>query len=120
MRAYGTRPEMLPLAFTLSFALLAACGQSEPPAAESTPKTNAAEVSAEMKKAAEAISADDMRNYITKLASDEFEGRGTASKGGELAMQYLEQQLKEIGFQAGAADGTYRQTFDVVGIDGSL
>ncbi len=78
------------------------------------------EVTTAMQQAATAITADDMRAHIVKLASDEFEGRGTASKGDELAMQYLEQQLKAIGFQPGGADGSYRQTFDVVGVTGKL
>lgn len=120
MVAYLTRTGLARLALTVAILGAAACSRSTPPAEQTAaPKSNV-EVTAVMQQAAGAISGDYMRDQITKLASDEFEGRGTASKGGELAMQYLEQQLKEIGFQPGGADGSYRQTFDVVGIDGKL
>lgn len=101
---------------------LAACNRSED--ARSTKPADTASaaprVPAELEQAAGAITADYLREQITKLSSDEFEGRGTASKGDELAMQYLETQLKALGFGPGGADGSYRQTFDVVGIEGKL
>jgi Zn-dependent M28 family amino/carboxypeptidase len=110
---------LLRLILAIAVLHVAACDRSTPSAEQSALKS-AAEISAEMKQAAAAITGEYLREQITKLSGDEFEGRGTASKGGELAMQFLEQQLKAIGFQPGAADGSYRQTFDVVGIDGTL
>lgn len=104
----------------LCFGLLAACSRSPLPAKQietQSATASAAGVTAEMEQAQTAITAEDMRSTIAKLSSDELEGRGTASKGDELAMQYLEQQLKAIGFQPGGSNGTYRQTFDMVGIN---
>jgi len=95
--------------------LLAGCDRQAPPAASKV-KTEPAEIAPELRAAAATIAADDLRRNIAKLASDEFAGRGVASPGGELAMQYMEQQLKEAGFQPGGDNGSWRQTFDVVGI----
>jgi Zn-dependent M28 family amino/carboxypeptidase len=112
------------------FGALAACGRSsaptdastaqEKPAAAVTSAGADAGVTPELTHAATAITGDYMREQIAKLSSDALEGRGVASKGGELAMQHLEQQLKAIGYQPGGADGSYRQTFDMVGIKGEL
>jgi Zn-dependent M28 family amino/carboxypeptidase len=109
------------LTVLLSLLAIAACNRSAPPAEQTAApeKSRAADtvgVTSEMEQAATAITGDYMREQVAKLSSDEFEGRGVASKGGELAMQYLEQQLKAIGCAPGNPDGTYRQTFDVVGI----
>jgi Zn-dependent M28 family amino/carboxypeptidase len=99
----------------LGWAILSASVGACTKAPETAPKETSP-VSAEMRKAADAISGTEMRDYIAALSADAFEGRGVASKGGELAMQYLEQQLKSIGYAPGGLDGTYRQTFDMVGI----
>jgi Zn-dependent M28 family amino/carboxypeptidase len=100
---------------------LAACNRSAPPveqdAAQEKSGAAAVSVTPEMQQAAATVTGDYMREQIAKLSSDELEGRGVASKGGELAMQYLEQELKAIGYQPGGAEGSYRQTFDVVGIN---
>jgi len=95
---------------------LIGCGRSpvEEQAGEKSADTFV--VTTEMAAAAQAITADALRDHIAVLSSDETEGRGVASKGSEIAMQYLETQLKALGFQPGAAGGAYRQPFDVVGI----
>lgn len=104
------------LSLLLVACALTACGKS--PVEEPTPESaaDAFLVTPELTAAGQEITADLLREHIAALSSDAMEGRGVASKGGELAMQYLEAQLKAIGFQPGAADGTYRQPFDVVGI----
>ena len=85
----------------LCFAALAACNRSVPPAERAAAKDKPAaeatfSVTAEMEHAQGVITGDDMRSSIATLSSDAFEGRGTASQGDELAMQFLEQQLKSI------------------------
>jgi Zn-dependent M28 family amino/carboxypeptidase len=103
----------------LTLTALAACNRSAPQTEKTAVQGKPAAtvgVTPEMQQAAAAVTGDYMREQIAKLSSDEFEGRGVATKGGELAMQYLEQQLKAIGYQPGGTDGSYRQTFDVVGI----
>ena len=98
------------IAALLTLTAIAACGRAPEPAAV---------VTADMQSAANVITADFLREHIVKLSSDEFEGRGTASPGGELAMRYLEEQLKALGFQPGGADG-YRQAVELVGIESHL
>lgn len=101
----------------VSSASLVACNKAAPPVAVPSPvNAPVAEITADMQQAAASISGEDMRAQITSLSSDKFEGRGTASQGGELAMQYLEAQLKAMGYEPGGAQGGYRQSFDVVGI----
>ncbi|HYM34640.1 MAG TPA: M28 family metallopeptidase [Steroidobacteraceae bacterium] len=118
MQRHSTR---LVLSFVMVAAVaMTACNRARPPAEQAAPANNAPKISAELQQAAAVITADYLRNQISKISSDEFEGRGTASKGDELAMQYLEQQLKTLGYAPGGADGSYRQTFDVVGIKGVL
>ena len=67
--------------------------------------------------ALESITAEDLHRHISKLASDEFEGRAPASKGEELTLAYLEEQFKRVGAIGGAGgDGSYRQKVPLVGI----
>src|SRR5690349_6183623 len=97
----------------------AGCKRQEPkpvPAPEAAPPP----VSAEAKTAAAQISADYLRDQITKFSADDMEGRGPATPGDIKARQYLVEQLQQIGFAPGAADGTYQQAFDVVGISSKM
>jgi len=110
---------LLRLSILLCLGSLNACSYSATPSTQTSEQIAAATgvgVTAEMEQAQAKITADDMRSNIAKLSSDEFEGRGTASKGDELAMQYLEQRLKTIGYQPGGTGGGYRQVFDMIGI----
>ena len=54
--------------------------------------------------------------HIKVLSSDEYGGRAPGSKGEELTVRYLEEQLKKIGLGAGNPDGTYMQNVPLVGI----
>ncbi len=53
---------------------------------------------------------------ITKLASDEFEGRAPGSKGEDLTVQYLTDQFKAIGLEPGNPDGTWTQAVPLVSL----
>jgi Zn-dependent M28 family amino/carboxypeptidase len=53
---------------------------------------------------------------ITRLSSDEFEGRAPGSKGEELTVAYLTEQFKAAGLAPGNPDGTYVQRVPLVGI----
>lgn len=59
-----------------------------------------------------AISIQRLRGDVTFLAADELEGRGTPSRGLDLAALYLETQLQAAGV-APAVSGAYRQTYTV-------
>jgi len=50
------------------------------------------------------------------LAADLLEGRAPGSRGDELARAYLASGLEALGFSPGAADGTFQQRFEMVGI----
>ena len=62
------------------------------------------------------ISAERMLENIKILSSDEFEGRAPASKGEELATQFIEKQFKQLGLKPGNPDGAYFQNVPMVGI----
>ena len=49
--------------------------------------------------------------YVATLASDEFEGRNPAGKGGALAARYLKTKFKQFGLKPGGEQGTYFQPF---------
>src|SRR5688500_33808 len=107
--------------FLSSTLALAACKPQEPKPVPGPEGAAAAEpVSAEAKTAAKQIAADYLRDQITKISSDEFEGRGPATPGDTKTREYLVEQLKQIGFEPGASDGSYQQIFDVVGVTSDM
>lgn len=118
-----SRPlRLLPALIMVSTALvagLAGCKRHEPKPVPA-PAAPAAPVSAEATTAAGQITADYLRDQITKFSADEFEGRGPATPADTKARQYLVDQLQQIGFAPGGADGTYQQSFDVVGITSDM
>ena len=62
------------------------------------------------------ITADLMRGYVIELSDDKFEGRGPGSRGDEAARGYLIDELQKLGLKPGAADGSWQQPFDLIGI----
>jgi Zn-dependent M28 family amino/carboxypeptidase len=77
-------------------------------------------VSAEAKNATSQITAEYLRDQIAKFSADEFEGRGPATAADTKARAYLVEQLKQIGFEPGGPNGTWEQTFDVVGVTSAM
>ncbi len=69
--------------------------------------------------AARTITADFLRAHARFLASDLLEGRGPASRGDQLAQQYIAAQLEALGLEGGAPGGGYFQPFELVGITGN-
>jgi Tol biopolymer transport system component len=57
------------------------------------------------------ISADDLREEVGYLASDELEGRLTGSKGAKKAAKYIEKYFKNIGLEPLGDEGKYFQGF---------
>ncbi|HVU89501.1 MAG TPA: M20/M25/M40 family metallo-hydrolase [Pirellulales bacterium] len=62
--------------------------------------------------AAETITANELKQYVSALADDTFEGRATGSRGGRAAAGYLQGKLKAFGLAPAGERGTYFQTFD--------
>ncbi len=62
------------------------------------------------------ISGASMLKQITRLASDEFEGRGPATHGETVTINYLEQEFKKLGLAPGNPDGSYFQRVPLMGV----
>lgn len=63
-----------------------------------------------------AIDSQAILERIKILASDEFEGRAPGTKGEDLTVTYLVDEVKKLGLQPGNTDGTYVQRVPLVGI----
>jgi len=70
--------------------------------------------------AANAITDDLIRAHVRFLASDLLEGRGPASRGDRLALEYVATQLEGMGFEPGAPGGGWFQKVELVGITGRV
>lgn len=70
--------------------------------------------------AARAIHAGSLAAPIRFLASDALEGRGPASRGDQLARAYLASELESLGLVPGGADGSWQQSFDIVGNNAAM
>jgi hypothetical protein len=53
------------------------------------------------------ISTDMLKKYITYLASDKLEGRGTGSKGEQKAAKYIAKQFKKLGLKPAGTEGAF-------------
>src|SRR5690349_9797290 len=62
------------------------------------------------------ITSGELKEWLTYIASDEFEGRNTFSEGLGLAAGYLASQLKAIGVKPGGPNGSYFQRVAVLGV----
>lgn len=117
-----SRPSKSLAALIVAAALLTAIAGCKPkePKPVPTPEAAAGPVSEQAKTAAAQISADYLRDQITKFSADEFEGRGPATPADAKARQYLADQLQQIGFAPGGSDGNYQQAFEVVGVTAQM
>src|SRR5215210_1415504 len=61
------------------------------------------------------IKTEELKDWLTYLASDEFEGRATYSEGLGLAAGYISSQLKSWGIKPGGPNGSYFQRVAVRG-----
>lgn len=63
-------------------------------------------------KFAKTITAEDLKEHLSVLASDEYEGRETGKKGQKMAAEYIAKHFETLGFEA-PVDGSYFQKFDL-------
>jgi Zn-dependent M28 family amino/carboxypeptidase len=63
------------------------------------------------------ISGERIAAHVRALASDEMEGRGPASRGETLAIEYLENQFQQAGAAPAGDAGSYRQSVPLVGVE---
>ena len=57
------------------------------------------------------INQGDLKNFLERLASEEYEGRGTGDKGERMATAYLASFFEGLGLEPAGNDGTYFQEF---------
>src|SRR5262249_58681820 len=55
------------------------------------------------------ITAAEMRDYLTFIASDEMEGRDTPSRGLDTTARFLAMELSQLGIKPAGDNGTYFQ-----------
>lgn len=58
---------------------------------------------------ADEITAPQLKNYLSFIASDELEGRDTPSRGLDIAAKFLATNLTRLGLKPAGDDGTYFQ-----------
>ncbi len=62
------------------------------------------------------VQAERIRADVKYLASDALEGRGTGTRGGDLAADYIAKQFKDAGVEPAGDDGSYFQKVPLVGV----
>jgi Zn-dependent M28 family amino/carboxypeptidase len=108
---------LAPLAALLLAAACAPAPQTNTtPTPAASPATQAAGLPAELKPALDSISAQQILDHTKALSADEYEGRGPGTKGEELTVKYLTEQMQRIGLKPGNPDGTYVQKVPLVGM----
>lgn len=80
--------------------LLPTAGFAQAPAVKITPAE---------KKAAEAVTAKQLSDYLYFVASDEMEGRDTPSRGLDTVAKFIGMNLSRWGFKPAGDDGTFYQ-----------
>ncbi|MFW6199581.1 MAG: M28 family peptidase [Gemmatimonadota bacterium] len=73
---------------------------------------------AALSRAAATIDARDMQARIGFLADDALRGRGTPSRGLEIAARYLASEFATLGLEPGGDDGSYIQRYPLPSADG--
>ena len=79
------------------------------PEAEKTARMQGSEA---LNKSVQEIAEKDLRRYVTRLASPEYEGRGTGDKGERMATAYLATFFEGLGLTPAGAGKRYYQDFD--------
>jgi hypothetical protein len=64
----------------------------------------------------DAITQEDLKEWLTYLASDELEGRNTFTEGLGLAAGYIAERLRSWGIKPGGPNGSYLQRVAVLGV----
>ncbi len=63
---------------------------------------------------AQAITADQLKNYLYFVASDAMEGRNTPSRGLDVTAEFLKMNLSRWGFKPAGDNGTYFQNIELI------
>jgi Zn-dependent M28 family amino/carboxypeptidase len=66
------------------------------------------------------IVTNDLVRHVGVLSSDEFEGRAPATRGEEVTVKYLADQLRSYGIQPGNPDGSFMQKVPLMGVTSEI
>jgi Zn-dependent M28 family amino/carboxypeptidase len=105
-------------------AITSACQPASPPTVaqpqEKQPvSTNSAPKSSPGSES-QAITPEYLRNQISRVSADEFEGRAPGTPGDRKARAYLREQLVALGVAPGLSGGQWEQPVELVGIKAQL
>ena len=76
-------------------------------------KSKKTAVSVTTQRAVDSISANQLRNYLTFIASDEMEGRDTPSRGLDTTAKFLAMNLANWGFKPAGDNGSFFQRIEL-------
>ena len=76
-------------------------------------KSKKAAASVTTQRAVDSISASQLRNYLTFIASDEMEGRDTPSRGLDTTAKFLAMNLANWGFKPAGDNGSFFQHIEL-------
>lgn len=76
-------------------------------------KSKKAPVSTTAQRGTENITATQLRDYLTFIASDEMEGRDTPSRGLDTTAKFISMNLSRWGFKPAGDNGTFLQRIDL-------
>src|SRR5687767_11486483 len=82
-------------------------------AQRSAEKSKKAAASVTAQRGVDTISASQMKDYLTFIASDEMEGRDTPSRGLDTTAKFLALNLSRWGFKPAGDNGTFFQRIDL-------
>ena len=111
---YAVRPCPLTLPGLALLAVLGACSEPAAPPAASAAVDPALQQLSDA--ASSVITADYLRSITVELSDDRYGGRAPGSAGDQMTQEYLAGTLAALGFQPGAAEGSYLQRFSLVGL----
>src|SRR4026209_1269031 len=76
-------------------------------------KPKKAAAAATTQRGVDTIAADQVRDYLTFIASDEMEGRDTPSRGLNTTAKFLAMNLSRWGFKPAGDEGSFFQRIDL-------
>ena len=82
-------------------------------AQRTAPKSKKAAASVTVQRAVDTISANELRDYLTFIASDEMEGRDTPSRGLDTTAKFLAMNLARWGFKPAGDEGSFFQRIEL-------
>ena len=92
------------------------CDTPSPATVESEKTVGGLTVPAGFESAAQTIQATNLLADVSKIAGDEFEGRGAGSEGDRKARGFLAGRLAEIGFEPLFDNSSFEQAVEIVGL----